>query len=93
MVNNEMFLLDPVQFPLTINVIALLDQIEPNVQILLLGESDKTILVVKDNSFLVRLHDCQCSDPRFCKQQPAAPNLQKYFMFLAVLTKMFLVSF
>jgi len=36
MVNREMFLLDPVQFPFIINGFALLDQNEPNVPILLL---------------------------------------------------------
>ena len=34
MVNKEMFLLDPVQFPFIINVIALTDQNEPHVPIL-----------------------------------------------------------
>jgi len=83
MVNNEMFLLEPTQFPFIINVFTLLDQNEPNVPILLHEESDKIIQGAAG----------QCSGPRFCKQLPAAPNLEKYFMLLVVLTQIFLVSF
>ena len=83
MVNNEMFLLDPTRFPFVINVFTLLDQNELNVPILLHEESDK---IIQDAAG-------QCSGPRFCKQLPAAPNLEKYFMLLVVLTQIFLVSF